>query len=67
MLGTGYFLKTNSQQEQPMCPSVVDAYGSSSRYHSCKQKQGLCHSFIPYSTMKSKRNRDFLESRSFSF
>ena len=25
MLGTGYFLKINSQQEKPMCPSVVNA------------------------------------------
>ena len=25
MLGTEYFLKINSQQEKPMCPSVVNA------------------------------------------
>ena len=24
-VGTGYFLKINSQQEKPMCPSVVNA------------------------------------------
>ena len=46
------------------------SYGRSSRYHSFKQKQGLFHSFNPHSTMArshTTRNRDFLESISFSF
>ena len=25
MLGTGYFLKIDSEQEKPMCPNVVTA------------------------------------------
>ena len=63
MLGTEYFLKINSQQEKPMCPSVVNAVDRSSRYHSFKQKQGLFHRFNPRSTMArshTTRNRDFL-------
>ena len=65
--GSGYFLKINSQQENPMCPRVVPVpYGRSLRYHRFKQKQGLFYSFNnPHSTMTrlhTTRDRDFLES-----
>ena len=69
MLGTGYFLTINSQQEKPMCRSAVNAVRPFFTI-SKKQKQSLFHSFNPHSTMArshTTRNRDFLESISFSF
>ena len=56
MLGTGYFLKINSQQKK-------NNVSCSSRYHSFKQKLGLFQSFNPHSTIArshTTRNRDFL-------
>ena len=64
MLGTGYFLKINSQQKNQCVLVSWMPYGLSSRYHSFKKKQGLFHSFNPHSTT---RNRDFRESISFTF
>ena len=66
MLGTGYFLKINTQQEKPRCPSAMNAvHGRSSRYHSFKQKQGLFHIFNPHRTIARSHttwNCDFFES-----
>ena len=66
MLGIGYFLKMNSQQEKNQRVLVSwMLYSHSSRYHSFKQKQGLFHRFNPHSTMAGShitQNRDFLES-----
>ena len=69
MLGTGYFLKINSQQKNQCVLVSWMQHGRSSR-HSFKQKQGLLNSFNPHSTMArthTTRNHDFLESISFSF
>ena len=58
MLGTGYFLKINSQQEKQMCPSAAVLHDITV----FQQKQGLFHSFNPQSTMArshTTRNRDY--------
>ena len=65
MLGTGYFLKINSQQEKPMYPSVVNA-----DIHDITVLSKNRVYFNPHSTIArshTTRNRDFLESISFSF
>ena len=62
MLDTGYFLKINYQQEEPICPSDVNAVRP---FFTISQfpKKGLFHSFNPHSTVArshTTRNLTFL-------
>ena len=68
MLGTFWKLILSKKNQRVLVSWMP--YGRSSRYHSFKQKQGLLNSFNPHSTMArlhTTRNRNFLESISFSF
>ena len=75
MLGTGYFLKINCQQEKPMCPSVVNAVRPFFTISQFYAKAGfnyftaliLAVQWLAIDRSHTTLNRDFLESISFSF